>query len=301
MKGLFFSTGGIHMATLMGMFIGLKNKLNNIDYCGGISAGAFLSSLCALYSHDEIENIIKEHAHDHLLKNRHKYFNTIISSLFNKSILDDSQLKSLLDKLLNNRILLRDLFIGVTNEDTMTYELKHFKKGELYPSLSFIVHASMSIPILLPGVTYENKHLVDGGLFHSIPVEAIDTCIEKAIKEKAETFDITILSSKRFNAVMKPEKNKHLEIPHKAIRMMYSHGYITMHNDHIILDKAISNAKEHGIGITLNFFSIPDDQLQYYDKKIQFQEYGHINKNTVNVLMELGKKIVHHALYKLKF
>ena len=73
----------------------------------------------------------------------------------------------------------------------MTYELKHFKKGELYPSLSFIVHASMSIPILLPGVTYENKHLVDGGLFHSIPVEAIDTCIRKAIQENAKALQAT--------------------------------------------------------------------------------------------------------------
>ena len=43
-KGLFFSTGGIHMATLMGMFLGLDENLEHVQHCGGISAGAFLAT-----------------------------------------------------------------------------------------------------------------------------------------------------------------------------------------------------------------------------------------------------------------
>ena len=91
-SGLFFSTGGIHLATLFGMTLGLKETLSNVDYCGGISAGALLSALCATYSTTELENIIQMHAHDKLLQNRFKYFNTILSTLCKTSILDDTNL-----------------------------------------------------------------------------------------------------------------------------------------------------------------------------------------------------------------
>ena len=75
-----------------------------------------------------------------------------------------------------------------------------------------------------------------------------------------------------------------------------------MHNDHIILNKAISNAEEHGLGLHLNFFSIPDEKISYYDQHIKMQDYGHVGDNMVNTLVELGKQIVHTGLYhKLKF
>jgi predicted patatin/cPLA2 family phospholipase len=301
-NGLFFSTGGIHLATLMGMFIGLKDSVQHVDYYGGISAGAFLSALCATYNIEELETIIKEHAHDKLLQNRHKYFNTIISTLCNKSILDDSNLEHLIHELLGNREVQKDLFIGVTNGDTMTYEVKHFEKGKVYESLPAYVHGSMSMPLFLPGVKYKTQTLIDGGMFHTLPVEAIDQCIDKVVKDNEKEFTITILSAKRFDAKMKPLKTNNFQIPYKAIRMLYSHGYTTMHNDHIILNKAISSAEEHGLGIHLNFFSIPDDKISYYDQHIKMRDYGHVEKNMVNILVELGKKIVHNALYnKLKF
>lgn len=302
MKGLFYSTGGIHLATMTGMFMALPDDLSTVDVCGGISAGSFLAALCATYTTQELKNVLTEHAHDRLLRNRHRYFNTILSTLFDKSILDDSNLAKLLKKLLHGRPLLRDLFIGVTDENTMTYEMKHFAKGKTYNELSNFVHGSMSIPAILPGVDYKDEHLVDGGLFHSLPVEAIDACIAKAIEQKDEVFKIIVLSSKRFDAHMHSRKVSKLRVPHEAVKMMYSHGYTTMHNDHVILNKEISSAKEHGLGINLNFYSVPDKELNYYDEHVGFEEYGHVKHNVVTNLLELGKKIVEGAsLKKLKF
>ena len=303
MKGVFFSTGGIHMATLMGMFLGLEENLEQVQYCGGISAGAFLATLCATYDIDDIRSIISQHSHDHLLQNRHKYFNTIISTFFNKSILKDDNLKNLINKLFANRELKRDLFVGVTDDNTMTYSVKHFKKDKSYPELCDYVLGSMSIPIILPGVQHDKEYLVDGGMFHSIPVEAIDQCIQSAVQEK-QSFDIVLLSSKRFHARMHKNMHKHFLILNKAMRMFYSHGYQTMHNDQIILNKSIANAKEHGIDVKLNFFSIPDEKVDYYDKEIKFEEYGSLKDSTVNVLLTLGKSIVKNALFNkihLKF
>ena len=80
------------------------------------------------------------------------------------------------------------------------------------------------------------------------------------------------------------------------MRMFYSHGYQTMHNDQIILNKTIANAKEHGIDVKLNFFSIPDEKVDFYDKEIKFEEYGSLKDSTVNVLLTLGKSIVKNAL-----
>ena len=294
-KGLFFSTGGIHMATLMGMFLGLEDNLDQVEHCGGISAGAFLATLCASYDIDDIRSIIAQHSHDHLLQNRHKYFNTIISTFFNKSILDSSNLKDLIQKLFANRELKRNLFVGVTDDNTMTYTVKHFEKNKIHTDLCDYVLGSMSIPIVLPGVQHDKEYLVDGGLFHSIPVEAMDLCIQNAVKEH-NGFEITLLSSRRFHAKMHNKKSKHFVIPNQAMRMFYSHGYQTMHNDQIILNKTIANAKEHGVDVKLNFFSIPDEKVDYYDKEIKFEEYGSLKDSTVNVLLTLGKSIVKNAL-----
>ena len=295
MKGLFFSTGGIHMATLMGMFLGLEENLEQVEHCGGISAGAFLATLCAAYDIDDIQSIISQHSHDKLLKNRHTYFNTIISTFFNKSILDSSNLKALIQKLFANRELKRNLFVGVTDDNTMTYTVKHFEKNKVHPDLCDYVLGSMSIPIILPGVQHGKEYLVDGGLFHSIPVEAIDLCIENAVQEH-NGFEITLLSSRRFNSKMHNTRSKHFVIPNQVMRMFYSHSIQTLHNDQIILNKTIANAKEHGIDVKLNFFSIPDDKVEYYDKEIKFQEYGSLKENTVNILLTLGKSIVKNAL-----
>jgi len=294
-KGLFFSTGGIHMATLMGMFLGLDENLEHVEHCAGISAGAFLATLCATYDIDDIRSIISQHSHDHLLQNRHKYFNTIISTFLNKSILDDDNLKQLINNLFANKELKRNLFVGVTDDNTMTYTVKYFEKDMIHPDLCDYVLGSMSIPIILPGVQHDKEYLVDGGLFHSIPVEAMDLCIQKAIEEH-NSFEITLLSSRRFDARMHKKKNKHFVIPNQAMRMFYSHGYQTMHNDQIILNKTIANAKEHGIDVKLNFFSIPDEKVDYYDKEIKFEEYGSLKDSTVNVLLTLGKSIVKNAL-----
>ena len=294
-KGLFFSTGGIHMATLMGMFLGLAENLEQVEHCGGISAGAFLATLCAAYDIDDIRSIIAQHSHDHLLQNRHKYFNTIISTFFNKSILDSSSLKDLIQKLFANRELKRNLFVGVTDDNTMVYSVKHFEKDKVHADLCDYVLGSMSIPIILPGVQHDKEYLVDGGLFHSLPVEAIDTCIQNAVQNH-NNFEIILLSSKRFHAKMHNTRSKHFVILNNAMRMFYAHGFQTMHSDQLILNKTIDNAREHGIDIKLNFFSIPDAKIEYFDKKIKFQEYGSLKDSTVNVLLTLGKSIVKDAL-----
>lgn len=283
------------MATLMGMFLGLEENLEQVEHCGGISAGAFLATLCAAYDIDDIRSIIAQHSHDHLLQNRHKYFNTIISTFFNKSILDSSSLKDLIQKLFANRELKRNLFVGVTDDNTMTYSVKHFEKNKIHADLCDYVLGSMSIPIILPGVEHDKEYLVDGGLFHSIPVEAIDTCIQNAVQNH-NNFEIILLSSKRFHAKMHNKRSKHFVILNNAMRMFYAHSFQTMHSDQLILNKTIDNAKELGIDVKLNFFSIPDEKVEYFDKKIKFQEYGKIKDATVNVLLTLGKNIVKNAL-----
>ena len=59
----------------------------------------------------------------------------------------------------------------------MEYITRRFEKGKVYPDLYKHVVASMSIPMILPPIEIEGVKYVDGGMYHSLPVEAIQQTI----------------------------------------------------------------------------------------------------------------------------
>ena len=105
MKSIFFSTGGVHIATMLGMLSELQNRIEDPDAVGGLSAGALLAAMCATHGVSNAVEVMTTHSTDTLLKNKHKYFNTILSVLFNDSLVDSTNLKNTVKLLLKNKTL----------------------------------------------------------------------------------------------------------------------------------------------------------------------------------------------------
>jgi predicted acylesterase/phospholipase RssA len=244
-----------------------------------------------------------KHTKDSLLENRHGFFNTIISLLLNESLLKTDKLQALAKQLLQAKPLKCDLYIGYTNEDDMTYVSKKFLKGKVYDDLHLHVLASMSIPFLLPMTTVENKHFVDGGIFHALPVEAIQKEMQVSM-EKNTAFDLVVLSSKPVDYHLQKYKTKRSFFPASVKASHYMKGIeaIVIHNDNLLMQQLLENAKaKHGL-INYSFFHLEQKHVELWDKKIPLQNYGKIKKSDVEELVELGKSIVSNALkLHLKF
>ena len=294
MKAIFFSTGGIHLATMLGMLSELQNRTEDVNAVGGVSAGALLAALCASYGIDKAITVMKSHYHDNFMKDRHKYLNTLLSVVFNNSIVDSSNLKNIVSNLLKNKKLVSDLYIGYTNRDSMEYKCNKFEKGKCYPELYKHVVASMSIPCVLEPTTIKDNKYIDAGMFHTIPVEAINTVVEQSIKEK-EPLDLMVLSAKPwgYHLTSKLKENTSLFPMLKQLYHLVS-GYecIAIHNDQLLLNKILENAKLKGDHVNYSMFSINQKQTENWTHKLPFEEYGHIKPEDVDALINLGKSIV---------
>ena len=171
MKALVFTTGGTHLTTMLGMLEELsdRGRLCEIDSYAGISAGAILAAFCATRpvktAVKELQDILIHHCKD-AIKPHYKFLNMPLSALFKKSLLDDSGLANLLKERLENAPLCATLYVGLTNETDMRYELHRFapneKRGSL--SLSQAVHASASIRLSCRAKTRHTSTTATGSL-----------------------------------------------------------------------------------------------------------------------------------------
>ena len=100
--------------------------------------------------------------------------------------------------LVHNKTLHATLHIGYTNKETMQYESVTFEKDTIPKDLYKHIVASMSIPLILPAVEIDGKKYMDGGVFHSIPIEAINHLVS-SYTNKETPLELMILASKPFN------------------------------------------------------------------------------------------------------
>lgn len=297
MKSLWFSTGGVHLATMVGMLSELQTRLDDPDAIGGISAGAMIAAVCATYGINEGIEVMTQHMGDKLLKNRHKFFNTILSLLFNESLVDSNNLLQVADNILTGRKLLSDLYIAYTDKDTMEYVSKKFEKGKTYKDLYKHVVASMSIPLVLPPTKIKNHSYVDGGLYHSLPVEGIQRVVGEASAKK-EPLDLVVLMTKPWDYHLKKDSTnvKIFKIIKQGLHFMSGYQCIRVHNDEFVLKQILNSAKVSGEHVNYSLFHLKQEDTDYWDKKIPFQKYAAIQHKEIQDLIQLGKDIITESL-----
>lgn len=300
MKALVFSTGGAHLTTMLGMLEELfdQGQLEGIDSFAGISAGAILAAFCATRPIDQaiaqLRGIMVEHYKD-AIKPHYKVLNVPLSALFQHSILDDSGLRAILKKELEGKALGAELYVGLTNETDMQYELHSFsnkkpRAGSL--GLAEAVHASASIPVVLKGEDAMDKHFSDGGVFHQIPVLAIESMLEKASKESAKHLDLTIISSSTWK--YRPEETVKSKLPYLAKKTMHfldCTNYNNLSSDREILRQAIALYAGKA-SVSLRMFSVPTKLLRSLHKRFALDKLGHMSEKDIDELQNLGRRIV---------
>lgn len=301
--GLFFTTGGIHLATMLGMVIELQNRVQNPNVCGGISAGALLAAIIATHGVDDGVRLMQKHTKDTLLENRHGFFNTFLSVLFDESLVKSDHLQALVRRLLSPKPLMCDLYLGYTEENSMEYVSKKFEKGRVHNDLHLHVLASMSLPLYLPSTMIDGKAYVDGGLYHSLPIEGIRSVVVECTKKK-EPLDLIVLGSKPNNYYIQDavKKRRFFSMASKALHYMKGIEAIVIHNDTLLLHEILKNAKASQEHVNLSYFHLEQKHVAFWDKKIPFENYGKISKDDVEKLVKLGRSIISESLKtNLKF
>jgi predicted acylesterase/phospholipase RssA len=299
MKALVFSTGGAHLTTMLGMLEELleKGDLKGIDSFAGISAGAILAAFCATrpieLAIQQLRDIMVRHYKD-AIKPHYRLLNVPLSALFQESLLDDSGLKQILEQELDGKALRANLFVGLTNETDMQYEMHSFfkngKKGDM--TLSKAVHASASIPVVLKGEDLEEKHYSDGGVFHQIPVLAIEKMFSLAKTDTAKHLDLTIVSSSTWK--YRPEAAKESKLPYLAKKTMHfldCTNYNNLSSDREILRQAIQ-LYDGKVGFSMRMFSVPSEMLRKLHKRFSMDKIGHMSEEDIAELQTLGRNIV---------
>ena len=293
MKSLFFSTGGIHLATMAGMLGGILDQVSTAEHFGGISAGALLASLCAVYGPIDAYDIIVKHSHDTFVSPNYSHFNSILSFLFKDSLLNSEHLTTIVKTLVDDKTLQATLHIGYTNKETMQYESVTFEKGTIPKDLYKHIVASMSIPLILPAVEIDGKKYMDGGVFHSIPIEAINHLVS-TYTNKETPLELMILASKPFNYALHNKQPYHnfFKTAYDAYKYVQGYECVSIHNDKQLLDEILKNAGLNDKHINYHMYSISQKDAEKWNNAIPMDSYGHIKKENIDELVNLGKEIV---------
>lgn len=304
MKSLFFSTGGIHLATMAGMLGGILDQVSTAEHFGGISAGALLASLCAVYGPIDAYDIIVKHSHDTFVSPNYSHFNSILSFLFKDSLLNSDHLTAIVKTLVHNKTLHATLHIGYTNKETMQYESVTFEKDTIPKDLYKHIVASMSIPLILPAVEIDGKKYMDGGVFHSIPIEAINHLVS-SYTNKETPLELMILASKPFNYALHNKQPHHtlFKTAYDAYEYMQGYECISIHNDKQLLDEILKNAGLSDKHVNYHMYCVTQQDAEKWNKAIPMDSYGHIKREHIDELVNLGKQIVKDIQLKnlLKF
>ena len=298
MKALVFSTGGAHLTTMLGMLEGLhaRGELKNLKACAGISAGAILAAFCATRPIDQAVQQLRDimvHHYKDAIKPHYKLLNIPLSAIFKDSILDDSGLKEILQKELEGKELLTDLYVGVTNETSMRYEVHSFcgKESNSPLTVSQAVHASASIPVILKGEDVSEIHYSDGGVFHQIPVLEIEEMLNKAAAEDSKHLDLTIVSCSTWN--YRP-RLMDMNLPYLAKKTMHfldCANYTNLSSDREILRQAIALFKNK-TSVSLQMYSVPTKLLRELHTRLRLDKMDRLTEKELEDLQEIGRKIV---------
>jgi len=297
MKALVFSTGGAHLTTMLGMVeeLFVKGELEDIDSFAGISAGAILAAFCATRPIDQaieqLRDIMVKHYKD-AIKPHYKFLNVPLSALFQDSLLDDSGLKAILTEKLKAPLRAK-LYVGLTNETDMQYELHAFGTGtKPTMDLAAAVHASASIPVVLKGEDVNDKHFSDGGVFHQLPVLAIEQLLQKASKQPSKHLDLTIISSSTWK--YRPKEAEASKLPYLAQKTMHfldCTNYNNLSSDREILREAIA-LYSGKTSLSMRMFSVPTELLRKLHQRFTLDKIGNMSEKDIDSLQELGRNIV---------
>ena len=296
MKALFFTSGGIHVATMLGM--ARAYDLSDVDVVGGISAGAILASFIGSHVDpnaglDEVESIILKQN----LEPTHHVWNFIMSLLLNKSLYRDSFRVLLKSKLSSTK---RTVFVGATDEKRLKYNLFEFSPGSTLDvsgtvSLDEACTASMSVPGAFPGVDVGSAHFVDGGLIHSLPIEAIEKTINLA-ESRNESLELVIFSALPWGWAPEQVHHRFLEIPHELVRILKSLDVINLYHDQRMLHSLLSSAEKRGVDVKLSTFMLPARIVNRIYHDYPPSSYSKCKTETFEHLIECGYDLVKTVL-----
>lgn len=204
--------GGDHGAYQAGVLKGLANNLSEEDrrwdIITGISAGTLNGIGFSIFPHgkeieaaDYLENVWRSiDSKDKLYKNWKNLgiFGPAYALFSETGLYDTSPLRELINKVLSDKEILRDLHIGITNIETGEYEVieaKTLSKKDLVDASL----ASSAVPIIFPAIEFKGKMYQDGGLKHGIDIlSGINECKEKGFEEKDIVVDIIKCFNKEF-------------------------------------------------------------------------------------------------------
>ncbi|MCK4523455.1 patatin-like phospholipase family protein, partial [candidate division WOR-3 bacterium] len=191
--GLVLGGGAARGLAHIGVLKALEEYNIPIDAVGGTSMGAIIGALWSSgYSASEIESIfvqtnVLNQIFDFSFENekpvyyKFNYQNTILNLYYNKGKLQRPE-AAIDDRLLNFEIkkFFQPVEIAIdsnfrnlwkpflcTASDINSSKLLVFTSG----SLSKAVRSSMSLPIIFKPVEYEDKILLDGGIYNNLPVK----------------------------------------------------------------------------------------------------------------------------------
>jgi len=167
--GVALSGGGARGYAHLGILKALKEKGIEPDIISGVSAGAIVGAFIAAQREpDEIFEIIKEYRFFDLASIRFPRKGLFSLDFIKNSIGKEIEYEKIED-------LPIPLIVAATN--MLDGEMTYFSEG----SLSEIVQASSSIPVLFSPVEIDGKLYSDGGVLDNIPLEPLIARCKKTL------------------------------------------------------------------------------------------------------------------------
>lgn len=163
--GLALGSGAARGLAHIGVIKELNKNNISIDYISGSSIGALVGGL---YAYTKNIKIIEDIAYS---KGYKELFNAFFDPSFTSAIFNGDKILDLLDEYIPDDALIQDTQIpfAAVATDMRTAKTIVLKEGNLKQA----IRASISIPLLLKPVQYENMLLIDGGTTNPVPVEVV--------------------------------------------------------------------------------------------------------------------------------
>ncbi|MBN2100535.1 patatin-like phospholipase family protein [Candidatus Dojkabacteria bacterium] len=162
--GLALGSGGPRGLAHIGVIKTLIENKIPIDYISGTSAGALVGGLYSYFRDiSKIQKIAEE-------MNATKLLPLLSDISLRDGLIKGSKIEDILKEHVGNTKIedLKIPFVAVS-VDLMTGKAIYIKKGPLYRA----IRASISVPIVFSPVKSKGRMLVDGGIAHPVPVEAV--------------------------------------------------------------------------------------------------------------------------------
>jgi|GEM_PF-1448309 len=196
--GVALSSGGARGAGHIGVLKALQEARVPIDCLSGSSAGAVVAACFAAGTLGRLE--------DFLLEIRRRDVVKFFDFHFSKESIIQGKRVSKVFKWLTKNKQFKDLSLPlyIMASDIQSGKEYVFQKGDLVEALL----ASVCVPPLFCPIKKEKKLLVDGGLFHLLPVEIL----------KKKGCDFVIASTLKFNQTLPLEQDRGLYKRYQALK-----------------------------------------------------------------------------------